>query len=96
MLHLLRAALNRPGSAIQASSRCYLRRAASRSVNSSLRFSLQAQIAAGLVDGGEDAAKAGERELYEETGYRGKTEEVSPMIVSDPGKVVVLPQPRFV
>jgi ADP-ribose pyrophosphatase len=43
------------------------------------------ELPAGLVDAEEDAAKAGERELYEETGYKGTTEEVSPVIVSDPG-----------
>ena len=40
---------------------------------------------AGLIDADEDAATAGERELFEETGYKGKTEDVSPVIVSDPG-----------
>lgn len=43
------------------------------------------ELPAGLIDAEEDAAKAGERELYEETGYKGTTEEVSPVIVSDPG-----------
>lgn len=44
---------------------------------------------AGLIDKNEDAKTAGERELYEETGYKGKTEEVSPVIVSDPGRLLV-------
>jgi len=43
------------------------------------------ELPAGLIDADEDGAKAGERELYEETGYKGKIEEVSPVIVSDPG-----------
>merc|ERR1712225_148119 len=43
------------------------------------------ELPAGLVDADEEPEKAGERELYEETGYKGKTEHVSPVIVSDPG-----------
>ena len=44
------------------------------------------ELPAGLVDKDEQPAQAGERELYEETGYKGKTDEVSPVIVSDPGQ----------
>lgn len=47
--------------------------------------SICVELPAGLVDGEEEPAKAGERELYEETGYKGETEQVSPIIVSDPG-----------
>jgi len=47
--------------------------------------SICVELPAGLVDADEEPEKAGERELYEETGYKGKTEHVSPVIVSDPG-----------
>ena len=40
---------------------------------------------AGLVDAGEDAAIAAERELLEETGYTGKVTCVSPIVPCDPG-----------
>ncbi|CAD6587637.1 MAG: hypothetical protein CYPHOPRED_003981 [Cyphobasidiales sp. Tagirdzhanova-0007] len=43
------------------------------------------ELPAGLVDKDEKPEQAGERELYEETGYKGKTDEVSPVVVSDPG-----------
>lgn len=40
---------------------------------------------AGLVDAGEDGAKAAERELLEETGFSGKVACVSPIVPCDPG-----------
>lgn len=47
--------------------------------------SICVELPAGLVDADEDPSKAGERELYEETGYKGYTEACSPVIMSDPG-----------
>ncbi|CAM9706546.1 unnamed protein product [Ectocarpus sp. 13 AM-2016] len=40
---------------------------------------------AGLVDAGEDAKEAAERELLEETGFSGKVTSVSPIVPCDPG-----------
>lgn len=40
---------------------------------------------AGLVDAGEDAKVAAERELLEETGFSGKVVSVSPIVPCDPG-----------
>ncbi|CAM9906838.1 unnamed protein product [Scytosiphon promiscuus] len=40
---------------------------------------------AGLVDAGEDATVAAERELLEETGFSGKVTSVSPIVPCDPG-----------
>lgn len=38
-----------------------------------------------MVDAGEDATVAAERELLEETGFSGKVTSVSPIVPCDPG-----------
>lgn len=43
------------------------------------------EFPAGLVDANETPEQASERELHEETGYKGKVRLMSPTIVSDPG-----------
>ncbi|KAF1977756.1 hypothetical protein BU23DRAFT_451448 [Bimuria novae-zelandiae CBS 107.79] len=43
------------------------------------------EFPAGLIDEGETPEQAALRELKEETGYEGKSAEMSPTIVSDPG-----------
>lgn len=43
------------------------------------------ELPAGLIDAGEDAATAGARELYEETGYRAARIEVVGEFASSPG-----------
>ena len=43
------------------------------------------ELPAGLVDADEQPSEAAERELLEETGYKGKTDRVSPVLWSDPG-----------
>ncbi len=43
------------------------------------------EFPAGLIDAGETAADAAERELYEETGYHGKIKEVTSAGYSSPG-----------
>lgn len=40
---------------------------------------------AGLIDANETAEEAAVRELYEETGYRGKVVSTSPAVAADPG-----------
>ncbi|MBC8259560.1 MAG: NUDIX hydrolase [SAR324 cluster bacterium] len=43
------------------------------------------EFPAGLVDPGESLETTAIRELYEETGYRGKVEKLSPKLYSSPG-----------
>ncbi|KAA8906461.1 hypothetical protein DIURU_001039 [Diutina rugosa] len=43
------------------------------------------EMPAGLVDPNEKVEVTAERELYEETGYRGKCIRVTPMMFADPG-----------
>lgn len=46
---------------------------------------LTLEFPAGLIDPGEDAETTAVRELWEETGYRGKVTRVSPPAYSSPG-----------
>jgi len=43
------------------------------------------EFPAGLIDAGEDAAATAVRELYEETGYRGRVTAVYPPVCNSPG-----------
>lgn len=47
--------------------------------------SVMIEMPAGLVDPNETVETTAERELYEETGYKGKCVKLSPAMYSDPG-----------